>query len=139
MNTEKKDDMTIRIVGGIILGIFLLVFSGNSQSNSRYSLTDDELISIIEQTNKSFDLAEQEILKVNPGPDDEPSGPHPDADKCICGGTGKITHGDGHQTDCPYHGGIRPSLSKEEAGATIKKYVPRRRIFNFFKGIRIFN
>jgi len=103
MNTEKKDDMTIRIVGGIILGIFLLVFSGNSQSNSRYSLTDDELISIIEQTNEAFDLAEEKVLKIKPNPDDTPSGPDPDPEKCICGGTGKITHGDGHQTDCPYH------------------------------------
>jgi hypothetical protein len=30
--------------------------------------------------------------------------PHPDADKCPCKGTGVITHGDGHTTECPYHG-----------------------------------
>ena len=38
-------------------------------------------------------------------PDDEQvDGPHEDPDKCVCKGTGKITHGDGHQTPCPYHG-----------------------------------
>jgi len=36
--------------------------------------------------------------------DDEVVGPHPDANKCICGGSGVITHGDGHTTPCPYHG-----------------------------------
>lgn len=30
--------------------------------------------------------------------------PHPDKDKCPCKGTGTITHGDGHKTECPYHG-----------------------------------
>lgn len=30
--------------------------------------------------------------------------PHPDVDKCPCKGTGFITHGDGHKTECPYHG-----------------------------------
>ena len=30
--------------------------------------------------------------------------PDPDAAKCPCKGTGIITHGDGHTTECPYHG-----------------------------------
>ena len=30
--------------------------------------------------------------------------PNEDPAKCPCKGTGKITHGDGHQTDCPFHG-----------------------------------
>ena len=147
MSTEKKEDMTTRVVVGIILGIILLTFSQNSRSDSRYNLTNDELDTIIKQTNESFDLAEGEILKITPGPDDKPDGPHPDAEKCICGGTGKITHGDGHQTDCPYHArGEAPSLSEEEEEAEkeeeeciTEEYVPRRRIFNFFRGIRIFN
>lgn len=29
--------------------------------------------------------------------------PDPDIRKCACKGTGKITHKDGHKTDCPYH------------------------------------
>ena len=30
-------------------------------------------------------------------------GPDPDINKCVCDGTGIITHGDGHTTPCPYH------------------------------------
>lgn len=30
--------------------------------------------------------------------------PHEDPDKCPCRGTGVITHGDGHKTECPFHG-----------------------------------
>ena len=41
--------------------------------------------------------------QVKDGPDDV-LGPDPDPAKCICKGTGIITHGDGHQTPCPYHG-----------------------------------
>lgn len=29
--------------------------------------------------------------------------PNSDAAKCPCKGSGQITHGDGHQTPCPYH------------------------------------
>ena len=139
MTEQKKDDTIVKVFGGAILGAVLVMLSNNSELNSRYSLTDDEVIAIIEQTNKSFDLAEQQILKEQPDPDDTPSGPDPDPKKCICGGTGKITHGDGHQTDCPYHGRgtERPSLSEEEVRAT-KEYVPRRRIFNLFRG-KVFN
>jgi len=42
----------------------------------------------------------------SPIPDDEEAnGPHEDPAKCVCRGTGKITHGDGHQTPCPFHDG----------------------------------
>ena len=41
--------------------------------------------------------------RVQDGPDNA-LGPDPDPAKCICKGTGIITHGDGHQTPCPYHG-----------------------------------
>tara|TARA_R100000152_G_C6782111_1_gene218434 strand:+ start:672 stop:1079 length:408 start_codon:yes stop_codon:yes gene_type:complete len=51
----------------------------------------------------AFNQAEKEIFKDdNPTPD--VLGPHPDPDKCICGGSGIIVHGDGHKTVCPYHG-----------------------------------
>jgi hypothetical protein len=38
--------------------------------------------------------------------------PHPDKDKCPCKGTGVITHGDGHTTECPYHGADAPAAHK---------------------------
>ena len=40
--------------------------------------------------------------------------PHEDPDKCPCKGTGKITHGDGHQTDCPFHGNQDVTIKKKE-------------------------
>jgi len=55
-----------------------------------------------QEVKTSFNKAESEILKNNPSPDIV--GPHPDANKCICGGSGWIEQGDGHKTKCPYHG-----------------------------------
>ena len=49
----------------------------------------------------SFDKAEKEVFGSKPTPDIV--GPNPDPDKCICGGSGVITQGDGHKTPCPYH------------------------------------
>lgn len=48
---------------------------------------------------KAFDGAEHEVYG-----EDEVVGPNPDPNKCICGGSGVIVHGDGHKTACPYHG-----------------------------------
>jgi len=55
-----------------------------------------------EDISKSFDEAEEKILKINPTPDIV--GPHEDPKKCICKGSGVIIQGDGHKTVCPYHG-----------------------------------
>ena len=103
MTNKTNEDFVIKVIVGMILGVVLLSFSQNSENNSRFGMTNDEVSTIISQTNKAFDLAEEKVLKIKPNPDDTPSGPDPDPEKCICGGTGKITHGDGHQTDCPYH------------------------------------
>ncbi len=87
-----------------IVGVAVISWAFFAASNSNFGLTNDELNTIINETNASFDLAEQKILGSKPDiPDDTPVGPHPDKDKCICRGTGVITHGDGHTTDCPYH------------------------------------
>jgi len=47
-------------------------------------------------------------------PDVPDLAPNEDPDKCPCKGTGKITHGDGHQTDCPFHGNRASTTSKKE-------------------------
>jgi thiol-disulfide isomerase/thioredoxin len=50
----------------------------------------------------SFDSAEKEFVKKEAT---EVTGKmDPDAKKCVCKGNGKIVHGDGHVTDCIYHG-----------------------------------
>ena len=103
MSNEKKDDTSFRIIIGVVLGLFVFSLANNSESNSSFNWSDDDALAIISQTNEAFDLAEEKILNIKPDPDDTPSGPDPDPEKCICGGTGVIIQGDGHKTDCPYH------------------------------------
>ena len=60
----------------------------------------------------AFVKAENDVLNL-PAPDVTPDGgPHPDVDKCPCKGSGKIRHGDGHYTPCPYHSGDFGAKSK---------------------------
>ena len=67
---------------------------------------EKDLSERVNAVNNAFQLAESEVFT-----DDVPVVPvvpdnvipDPDADKCACKGTGKITHGDGHTTPCPYH------------------------------------
>lgn len=54
------------------------------------------------EVSNSFDEAEIKVYNITPTPDIV--GPDEDPAKCICKGTGVITHGDGHKTSCPYHG-----------------------------------
>jgi len=68
---------------------------------------------------ESFEKAEEEVLGDKPAPDIV--GPDPDPKKCICGGSGFITHGDGHKTKCPYHGkGMSKTL--KDHGLLIHKH-----------------
>jgi hypothetical protein len=55
---------------------------------------------MVEEANAAFDKAEKELLNIKP---DDIVRPDPDISKCPCKGSGVITHGDGHQTQCPYH------------------------------------
>ena len=90
-----------------IIGVLLIAgFLGfNIYKNySRNQLTNVDVDSIISTAEQSFIEAESVVFKTKPvDPDDEPMGPNPDPDKCICKGTGKIVQGDGHVSDCPYH------------------------------------
>jgi hypothetical protein len=87
------------LTGGMVLFIGLLMGVGGYSSNS---ISSEEANKILSDTIKAFESAEQDVFKKPIVP--EPDGPHPDAEKCICKGTGKITHGDGHTSPCPYHG-----------------------------------
>lgn len=72
-----------------------------------------------EEVKEAFDKAEAQVLQPNPEPD-TPKGPHPDPDKCICGGTGKIRQGDGHITPCPYHSGDAGAAEKDTPSLIIE-------------------
>tara|TARA_B100001094_G_scaffold55403_1_gene50946 strand:+ start:591 stop:971 length:381 start_codon:yes stop_codon:yes gene_type:complete len=126
MNTKIKSTISSRsFVAAIACILLALLFSVKNGSYSRNTLTNDEVDTIINQIEEAFDLAEEEILNTKPSPDDKPNGPDPDVDKCICKGTGIITHGDGHTTDCPYH-------KRGVASKNMERVRPRR-IFNFFR------
>jgi len=90
------------IIGAAVIAGF--IFFTNSGKDESLGLTNDDVQSIIVETEQGFDLAEQKVLGNKPKPGPEPSGPDPDPDKCICKGTGKIVQGDGHVSKCPYHG-----------------------------------
>ncbi len=65
---------------------------------------EKDLSEKIKAANNAFHIAESEVFKddvIPVAPEDLK--PDPDADKCACKGTGKIVHGDGHSTPCPYH------------------------------------
>ena len=126
MKTENTITVADRsLIVGIACILLAVLFFVKSGPESRNSLTNDEVNTIMSQMDAAFDLAEEKILKVKPIPDNEPNGPNPDVDKCICKGTGIITHGDGHKTDCPYH--AKKALSK-----SMECKEPRR-IFDFFR------
>lgn len=90
----------------ILLAIMLSLISSTA-----YSISKEDIVkvysSLVDQWKdevvKAFDKAEAEVYNVNPKPDNTPVGPNEDPSKCVCKGTGKIIHGDGHTTPCPYH------------------------------------
>lgn len=100
MNLQTRIIVGIAVVAGF-------VFFTNSPKNETSGLTFDDIQSIIVETEEGFVKAENEILGEGPAPPpepNEPTGPDPDVNKCICKGTGKIIQGDGHVSKCPYHG-----------------------------------
>lgn len=85
--------------------IILILFCGCSDNylrdkdgkvlNRTYEETYPKVVS-------SFDVAETEFMKKESVSVAEKM--DPDAKKCVCKGSGKIVQGDGHVTDCIYHG-----------------------------------
>ena len=106
------------VIGTAAVAVF--IYLNISGKNTEKALTNDELQVIITTVNHAFDEAEQTVF--NKEPDDEPVGPDPDPEKCICKGTGKIVQGDGHVSDCPYH---------KKVDTTSPVY--RKRLFPIFK------
>jgi len=66
------------------------------------------------QSKKSFDEAEAKIFTTPKPPVVVIPMEDPDPAKCICKGTGIITHGDGHKTPCQYHGVNKQLLKDKE-------------------------
>jgi hypothetical protein len=80
---------------------------------SKYTCDIDAAFSdvtpMVNEANIAFEKAEKEILNVKP---DGIIRPDPDPVKCPCKGTGLIKQGDGHVTQCPYHGKTTQTLTR---------------------------
>ena len=96
------DNKMIRLTVAVLL---FLASTSIITKNNNMELAQGKVDDIILDIGEAFDKAEDDVLNIDPKPkpDPKPLGPDPDPDKCVCGGTGVITHGDGHTTDCPYH------------------------------------
>jgi len=79
-------------------------------SSTAYCISEQDIVMMYaslveqwkEQISQSFDAAEKVVYNVVPDVDDDLI-PNEDPAKCPCKGTGKIVHGDGHSTPCPFH------------------------------------
>ena len=72
--------------------------------DANFSMSNTSVDDLINSANNAFVKAEREVFDTQPKPDEDIIRPNPDPKKCPCRGTGKIVHGDGHTTECPFHG-----------------------------------
>tara|TARA_R110000744_G_scaffold254_5_gene975 strand:- start:501 stop:908 length:408 start_codon:yes stop_codon:yes gene_type:complete len=128
MNTSTKAMIGLGLIA-------VMVFYQIKSQLPTNVMLNDEINTMIVQVNEAFDKAEVEVLGVKPNPNPEPNAPKvpdPDPSKCICGGTGEIVQGDGHITQCPYHGSTEqePESNVQYVEPNAKIYVyPKRRGF----------
>lgn len=113
MTSNKKSLLSIVFVVAIAVYCWFSYSnykSFNTGFNNGFGCATEDITNMYEgyiedwksQISAAFSKAELDVFKTNPTPD--VVGPHPDPDKCICGGSGWIQQGDGHRTKCPYHG-----------------------------------
>lgn len=129
MNTSTK----VLIGFGLIASMVFYQIKSQLPNNS---VSNDKINATIVNTKDAFDQAESSVLGVDPTPDpDVPLRPDPDPEKCICKGTGKIIQGDGHVSECPYHGStkevpVEPNIQYFEPEAKIYVYPRRQGLLN---------
>lgn len=119
MNTQQR-----AIIGVVIIAGFIFF-----QSKSAESLTTSDIQPIIDKTSEAFDIAQAKVFNVIPDDDDEPLGPDPDVNKCICKGTGQYERpdlpGSGKMVDCPYHSVSSPApVANEVEVLEMRTYCP---------------
>jgi hypothetical protein len=98
----------------VILGALLLMTSGvgccpepsscgHIDNSDVLNFYEDSIEVLEARISLAFDNAEKKVLSDSVIVVPVPKGPHEDPKKCVCGGSGTITHGDGHKTPCPFH------------------------------------
>jgi hypothetical protein len=129
MNTSTK-----MIIGfGLIAAMVFYQIKSQIPNNN---VSNDKINATILNTQDAFKKAETSVLGVEPSPEpDAPLRPDPDPEKCICKGTGKIVQGDGHVSECPYHGStqevpVEPNIQYFEPESRIYVYPRRQGLLN---------
>tara|TARA_Y100000004_G_scaffold192927_1_gene254363 strand:- start:128 stop:460 length:333 start_codon:yes stop_codon:yes gene_type:complete len=80
------------------------IASCNTQQEYGSNQYENSISESVDSVVEAFEEAEKNVYdKIPVIPDDKPLGPDPDINKCACKGTGRIVHGDGHVTKCPFH------------------------------------
>jgi thioredoxin 1 len=99
----------------IYIIVFLAIFIGCNKTIEKEVLLDTNYTvqTFYPIVTTAFNEADK-LMKVEIEIEEDSDGQDPDADKCICKGTGRIVQGDGHVTDCRYHKRIRKDSNVEE-------------------------
>lgn len=102
------------------ISIFFFIPKYEMMRNSEGKILNTNVEILYPKIKENFDEAELKFLpKVEK---EDILGPDKDPAKCVCKGTGKIIHGDGHITDCPYHGKVKKEEPTPIKEVSYKKY-----------------
>jgi hypothetical protein len=106
----------------LITSLLLLQYNFFVSNNNCCTLETKDIANMYEnyiedwknKSKRAFDEAEAKIFTTPKPPVVIIPMEDPDPAKCICKGTGIITHGDGHKTPCQYHGVNKQLLKDKE-------------------------
>jgi hypothetical protein len=106
----------------LIASLLLLQYNVFVSNNNCCTLETKDIANMYEnyiedwknKSKRAFDEAEAKIFTTPKPPVVIIPMEDPDPAKCICKGTGIITHGDGHKTPCQYHGVNKQLLKDKE-------------------------
>jgi len=106
----------------LITSLLLLQYNIFVSNNNCCTLETKDIANMYEnyiedwknKSKRAFDEAEAKIFTTPKPPVVIVPMEDPDPAKCICKGTGIITHGDGHKTPCQYHGVNKQLLKDKE-------------------------
>lgn len=86
----------------LAISVFFFLPKNEMMKDADGKILNANVETLYPKIKEKFDEAEAKFLpKVEK---EEVLGPNKDAAKCVCKGTGKILQGDGHVTECPFHG-----------------------------------
>jgi len=103
----------------VAISIFFFIPKNEMLKDANGKVLNANVETLYPKIKEKFDEAEVKFLpKVEK---DVVVGPDKDAAKCVCKGTGKILQGDGHVTDCPFHGKTKRQEPLPETQPVVEK------------------